>query len=83
MVLFSTATPSEPRNVVVEHIDKSGVMLSWDTPRSDGGSRIQGYIIEKRTPFTPRWTRINKQVRRLHLCLKPWFFLHPIVPPLL
>ena len=46
---------------MVDHIDKSGVLLSWDPPRNDGGSKIQGYIIEKRTPFSPRWTRINRQ----------------------
>ena len=46
---------------MVDHIDKSGVSISWDAPRNDGGSKIQGYIIEKRTPFSPRWSRINRQ----------------------
>ena len=46
---------------MIDHIDKSGVSISWDAPRHDGGSRLQGYIVEKRTPFSPRWTRINRQ----------------------
>lgn len=33
--------------------------LSWDRPVSDGGSRIQGYWVDKREVGGETWTRVN------------------------
>ncbi|XP_050067771.1 twitchin isoform X12 [Anopheles maculipalpis] len=36
------------------------ITLSWKPPISDGGSRISGYIIERRDLATGRWIQANK-----------------------
>lgn len=33
--------------------------LTWKPPKSDGGSKITGYIVEKKDPFTGRWVVIS------------------------
>lgn len=35
------------------------VNLSWERPTSDGGSRIQGYWIDKHEIGSDTWTRVN------------------------
>lgn len=40
--------PSPPGTPVVTKIGKNYVDLKWTPPESDGGSRITGYIVEKR-----------------------------------
>jgi hypothetical protein len=37
------------------------VSLTWERPKSDGGGRIIGYIIEKREAGTMLWQRCNQQ----------------------
>ena len=34
--------------------------LSWSAPRDDGGAPITGYIIERRTTYSPRWSKVNR-----------------------
>ncbi|XP_035779466.1 twitchin-like isoform X8 [Anopheles albimanus] len=36
------------------------ITLSWKPPISDGGSRISGYIVERRDLATGRWIQANK-----------------------
>ena len=36
------------------------VSLSWEKPKTDGGDRIQGYIIEKKDAASDRWVRTVK-----------------------
>lgn len=42
--------PDAPEQPKVEKITKDSVTLSWKKPLNDGGSRITGYILEKRSP---------------------------------
>jgi predicted phage tail protein len=43
--------PSKPGTPEITDFDKDFVELEWDKPRSDGGSPITGYIIEKKDKF--------------------------------
>lgn len=51
--------PSPPGTPTVEKVGRNYVDLKWDPPTSDGGSRILGYIIEKREVGSPNWVKCN------------------------
>lgn len=56
-VVFQIAEP--PRNVRVTDISKTFVSLSWTQPAFDGGSKITGYIVEKRDFPNGRWAKAS------------------------
>lgn len=39
----------------MDSVGRDFVNLSWTTPKRDGGSRITGYMIEKRARNSPNW----------------------------
>uniref|UniRef100_A0A1I8IQH6 Ig-like domain-containing protein n=1 Tax=Macrostomum lignano TaxID=282301 RepID=A0A1I8IQH6_9PLAT len=39
-----------PGEVTVEKVRRDGAQLSWSKPRSDGGSKITGFVVEKKGP---------------------------------
>ena len=47
---FIPAKSSPPGLPSVDKVTKNSVDLSWTKPRSDGGSPIRGYQVEKRHP---------------------------------
>ncbi|XP_071104533.1 twitchin-like isoform X3 [Haliotis cracherodii] len=49
--------PSVPGVPSPAHIGRSFVELKWDKPRLDGGSKITGYIVEKREKGSTYWTK--------------------------
>lgn len=51
--------PSPPGKPTVVKIGKNYVDLKWDRPSSDGGSRITGYIIERRDVGGAIWVKCN------------------------
>ncbi|KAE8573900.1 Putative twitchin [Halyomorpha halys] len=51
--------PSSPGTPVVTEVGGDFVNLSWDKPSSDGGSRIQGYWVDKREINSDAWQRVN------------------------
>lgn len=63
MDVFFCHTPGEPespRNPKLSDITRNSLNLSWSEPLKDGGSHIIGYIIESRTPYNPRWSKVNR-----------------------
>uniref|UniRef100_A0A3B3WRY7 Titin n=1 Tax=Poecilia mexicana TaxID=48701 RepID=A0A3B3WRY7_9TELE len=56
--------PSAPSTPVPSAVTGDSVVLTWERPESDGGSEIDGYILEKRDKDGVRWTKCNK--RRLN-----------------
>ncbi|CAF1068172.1 unnamed protein product, partial [Rotaria sordida] len=61
--MFAAEAPDQPK---VENITKDSVTLSWKKPVNDGGSRITGYVIEKRTPDSRDWTEVTELTARDH-----------------
>ena len=39
--------PTPPLNLRVKEVYKDYIVVNWDTPKSDGGSDITGYTVEK------------------------------------
>ena len=51
--------PSAPGTPAVVKVGKSYVDLKWNQPSSDGGSKITGYIIERRDLGGALWVKCN------------------------
>lgn len=51
--------PSPPGTPTVVKVGKNYVDLKWEPPQSDGGSRITGYIIERRDIGGALWVKCN------------------------
>lgn len=43
----------------ITHIRKSSVRLEWLKPTYDGGSKVTGYLVEKKEGERDRWTKAN------------------------
>ncbi|KAK7878207.1 hypothetical protein WMY93_031159 [Mugilogobius chulae] len=54
-------TPSAPSTPTASAVTGDSVVLTWERPTSDGGSEIDGYILEKRDKDGVRWTKCNKR----------------------
>ncbi|KAF7660448.1 hypothetical protein LDENG_00280920 [Lucifuga dentata] len=57
-------TPSAPSTPIATAVTSDSIVLTWERPESDGGSEIDGYILEKCDKDGVRWTKCNK--RRLN-----------------
>lgn len=64
--MYITDPPSPPGIPSIIEVGGDFVNLSWDKPEKDGGSRIQGYWIDKREAGSDAWQRVN-----VSLCLAP------------
>lgn len=52
--------PEAPKKLAVTDITRSSMSLNWEPPESDGGAAITGYVLERKSPSTSRWVRVNK-----------------------
>jgi len=52
--------PSAPRNLRVEDVTKTSVTLTWQVPDTDGGGKLIGYYVEKRSNYSTRWVPLNR-----------------------
>ena len=52
--------PSSPRDLRVVKIGRNYVDLKWEPPRSDGDSRITGYLVERRETNGTHWYKVNE-----------------------
>ena len=53
----------------VKNIQKESMSLSWQPPKSDGGSPVTGYTIEKREANRNMWTPVAKVGPDVTSCL--------------
>lgn len=59
MCLHASAFPGPPAPPKVVSAYDDCVNISWDSPSNRGGSRILGYIVEKRKKGSNLWTVVN------------------------
>uniref|UniRef100_A0A3B4ACF0 Titin n=1 Tax=Periophthalmus magnuspinnatus TaxID=409849 RepID=A0A3B4ACF0_9GOBI len=52
-------TPSAPQKFAVKELKKDSITLAWDTPLTDGGSKITNYIVEKRESVRKVYTTVT------------------------
>ncbi|KAJ8416941.1 hypothetical protein AAFF_G00328190 [Aldrovandia affinis] len=61
-IMDPIARPSPPLNFNYSEQNRDSVQLTWETPLSNGGSMITGYIIEKCEDGTDKWLRCNARL---------------------
>lgn len=54
--------PTAPERFMYTERTKSSITLDWKPPRSDGGSPILGYIVEKRRHDSKDYERVNARL---------------------
>uniref|UniRef100_A0A8C6L6S3 Titin n=1 Tax=Nothobranchius furzeri TaxID=105023 RepID=A0A8C6L6S3_NOTFU len=54
--------PSSPRSVVVQSVTKESMVIVWEKPSNDGGSKILGYHLELKERNSILWVKQNKQL---------------------
>lgn len=54
--------PTAPERFMYTERTKSTITLDWKPPRSDGGSPILGYIVEKRRHDSKDYERVNARL---------------------
>ncbi|CAL1540886.1 unnamed protein product, partial [Lymnaea stagnalis] len=52
-------TPESPISIFVDDVDEASVTLKWNKPKSDGGKKLEGYVIEYKEPSSNRWKTFN------------------------
>ncbi|XP_053200690.1 twitchin-like isoform X3 [Panonychus citri] len=54
------SVPSPPQNLHITKVGKSYVDLAWNKPKSDGGSKISAYVVERREKGSTYWIKVNE-----------------------
>uniref|UniRef100_A0AAY4B5Q2 Titin n=1 Tax=Denticeps clupeoides TaxID=299321 RepID=A0AAY4B5Q2_9TELE len=54
--------PSTPGTPTVQSSTKESMVVVWDKPNSDGGSKILGYHVESKERNSILWVKQNKQI---------------------
>ena len=58
-LFFKTDTPESPSKPTISDVTARSMTLSWTPPEEDGGAKIKSYIIEKKEPFSSKWTAVG------------------------
>ena len=54
--------PTQPQNLSIYNLTPSSLTLKWDKPRNDGGSKVNGYIVEYKEINSTRWIRASRSL---------------------
>uniref|UniRef100_A0A3B3UXH4 Titin n=1 Tax=Poecilia latipinna TaxID=48699 RepID=A0A3B3UXH4_9TELE len=52
--------PGPPTNLHVAHATKTGMLVVWGRPASDGGSPVIGYHVESKDQSSILWTKVSR-----------------------
>jgi hypothetical protein len=58
-LFIAAVKPDAPEAPKPDRITKDSVTISWRPPRSDGGAKIKGYIIQKKAKGDDDWSDVN------------------------
>lgn len=58
--------PGQPGKPEPSNVTRSGLILTWSRPASDGGSEVTNYIVEKREKLGSRWSKVT--MRQIQEC---------------
>lgn len=61
VTVIAAKPPSAPSKPEVSDIQKTSAVVTWTAPKSDGGSQVTGYIVEKREKGRDQWVRVNRK----------------------
>jgi len=56
---FVSDTPGKTGTPSIEDVDEDSVKLSWTPPKSDGGDKVRGYVIEAKEKGSNKWKPLN------------------------
>jgi len=59
VIFIFPVKPDAPEPPQPDRITRDSVTLSWRPPRNDGGSKIKGYIIQKKGKGDDDWSDVN------------------------
>ena len=57
-VILVCEVPLPPQKLEMIDVTKSTVTMAWEKPEHDGGSRIQGYVVECCRVGTDKWMKV-------------------------
>ena len=52
-------TPGKTGTPTIEDVDEDSVKLSWTPPKTDGGDKVRGYVIEAKEKGSNKWKPLN------------------------
>ena len=61
ILFFSSETPQAPVIESIARESPTSATLTWSPPRSDGGSPVTSYILEKKEKMSPRWSPVTTE----------------------
>lgn len=54
--------PGVPENLQAADVNKDAMTVSWDEPEDDGGAPISGYLLEKKSRISRKWSKVGKEM---------------------
>ena len=58
--MYFSDVPEAPGRPDVTEVDAEHMVITWTPPKSDGGSPITHYIVERKDKTSTRWVRAHR-----------------------
>jgi len=70
--------PGKTGTPTIEDVDEDSVKLSWTPPKTDGGDKVKGYVIEAKEKGSNKWKPLNAKspCKDTHFTGRPIFSLY-------